>query len=414
MSGDAYMGERAQILKDAQLLGAPQDIEMGASPGSVKTTSGLMLLSEEASQKRGPRERGLVMMYEGAFEHILELNYAFRKEEQSYEIMNESGVYERKAYTGGDLLGTIKVKMAARPGYDETLYNKEATTEAIQMGLYKLDTPAAVDRALDNMRLPKDVNGRQTLQISRAEMAWSDFMRSRAIPVIDPTMHDPAAWYSILAQRWMSDDGWAIQRKAAWSDLLPSLANWETKKVEMEMQDTAQKSMYGSLPPEMWGQQFEQATAARQQAVQVIKSMQSMQPPPMPPGMPPEAPPPALPEPPQIPPPPIEGFLPEQLELRIYAIWRRLVPELGPGLLALEAAKGLKGTPIDSKMKALQELDALMKLRAVIEAFRLMLTGQATPAPPPGAAPPGAPMGAPPAAPTGPAPPSPGGPNGPA
>lgn len=409
MTGNAYMTERQQIMEDAKLLGSPQDIEMGSSPGSVKTTSGLMLLSEEASQKRGPRERGLVGMYESAFEHILELNYAFRKEEQAYEILNESGVYERKSYTGTDLLGTIKVKMSARPGYDETLYNKEATTEAIQMGLYKLDTPAAVDRALDNMRLPKDVNEKQTLQISRAEMAWSDFMRSRRIPVIDPTMHDPLAWYSILTQRWLSDEAYALQREAKWDELLPAMANWEQRKLEIEAEDALQKQIYGNVPPEQWAAKYAEGQALREQAMAAMQAVQSIQPPPPTPGMPPLEPPPQMAPPPEIPPPPLQGFLPEQLELRIYAIWRRMIPELTAGLLAIEAAQGLKA-PIDSKTKALKTLDDLLKLRAVIEAFRLMMTGAAMPPPPPGAPTMGAPPPGP--APAGPpaGPPPPGAP----
>jgi hypothetical protein len=350
--------------------------------------------------KRGPRERGLISMYESAFEHILELNYAFRKEEQDYEIMNESGVYERKSYTGTDLLGTIKVKMSARPGYDETLYNKEATTEAIQMGLYQLDSPAAIDRALDNMKLPKDVNERQTLQIARAEMAWSDFMRIRKIPVIDPTIHDPAAWYSILGKRWLSDEAFALQREGKWEEFLPAIANWEIRKLEIEAQDAQQKQIYGNVPPEMWGEKYAEGQAIRQQAMKAMKAMQDLQPPPTPPGMPAPPPPPQLPPPPEIPPPPLEGFLPEQLELRIYAIWRRMVPELSAAFLAVQSAEGLKA-PMDSKQKAVKTLDDLMKLRAVIEAYRLMLQGAGQPPPPgaPGMPPPGAPPGAPPAGP---------------
>ncbi len=400
LTGTTYSTERQQVMTDAQLIGAAQDIEMGQAPGSVKTTSGLMLLSEEASQKRGPRERSLVQLYESAFEHILELNYAFRKEDATYEIRTEGGIYEQKSYTGSDLVGSIRVKMAARAGYDETLYNKEATAEAINMGLYRMDTPAAIDRALENMKLPKDVNQKQTLQIQRAEMAWSDFIRGQKVPVIDPTIFDASAWYSILSQRWMTDECYALQQKAHWDAVLPALANWEQRKAEMEALDAQQKAAYGNVPQDQWQAKYKQGQELRQQAVDAMKQVQESQQKlsteagaDTAAALAPQAP---MPEPPQVPPPPLEGFLPEQLELRIYTVWMRMLPQLAAGLVAVKAGQALKA-PLDETQEAVLALNDLLRMRAVVEAFRLMMIPAPMMAPPPGAAgPPAGPPGAPP------------------
>lgn len=400
LTGSVYAQERQDILRDMQALGAPQDIEMGQSPGGVKTTSGLMLLSEEASQKRAPRERAMIRLYESTFQHFLQLNWAFRKEDAEYEVHRDSGIYELQSYTGSDLLETIKVKLAARTNYDQTLYNKEAAAEALQLGLYKLDSPAAVDRILDLMRLPKDVNENQTFQIQRAEMAWSNFMDVRAVPAIDPTIHDPLTWYSVLGKRWLSDEAYTLQEEAGWQALIPRLVTWPQRMAMMEAAEAPAKAIYGNVPQEQWpaiqqqGEAMVQAAMdAYQQAVQSYQQAQANAPPGVPPPPPPE--PPAI---QQFPEPPPQGFLPDAIEQKIYTVWRRMLPDLEPALQAVAVAKKLADV-VDEAPEAqkIVELEALMRMRAVIEGFRLMASGPAGPAPAPGTAggptPPGAPGG---------------------
>lgn len=388
LTGSSYHAERQQAFADAQLIGAAQDIEMGKAPGSVKTTSGLMLLSEEASQKRGPRERALVAMYESAFEHILQLNQAFRQEDQDYEVRSESGIFERKSYTGEDLCPGIKVKMNARASYDEVLYNKEATAEAIQMGLYKLDNAASVDRALENMRLPKNINQKNSRQITLAEMAWGDFLKTRKIPVIDPTIHDTAAWFAVLSTDWLEDEGYALQQSCDWDSVLLELANWPTKLQEEQAKDQMQKAVYGKLNPNEWaakyaeGQQLrQQVLAAQEKTKQAHQDLISKLPPGEPaPPMDPQAPVPEIPE------PPLDGFLPEDLGRRIYAVWRRMLPEFKAAMLALESAKANKA-PISGDLEKAQTIDDLLQMKAVIEECRILSEASAAPPPAPGVAP---------------------------
>jgi hypothetical protein len=403
LTGASYHAERQQCFTDAQLIGAAQDIEMGRSPGSVKTTSGLMLLSEESATKRGPRERSLVGMYSSAFEHVLELNHAFRQEDQPYEVMSETGIQERKSYSSEDLVAGIKVQMKARAGYDEMLYNKEATGEAIGMGLYDLNDPAAVDRVLDNMRLPKDINQRATRQIVLAEMAWSNFMRGRRIPVVDATVHAPRAWHSVLTNRWLSDEAYALQQKAKWDAVVLSLANWEVRMAQEEATDAQQKAIYGAVPPAQWAQKYAEGQRLRQDAVAAqeatAEAAQDLQKK-LPPGAPgaPEAT--AAPAPlPQVPPPPMDGFLPEDLGRRIYAVWRRMLPDLNPAYAALSMAKS-NDAPLTASLRAVELIDQLLQMKAVIEQCRVLAAAlpPAAPGPLPGQpTPPGQPPAGPPA-----------------
>lgn len=408
LSGSAYAQEREQIQRDMQALGFPQDIEMGKPAGSVKTTSGLMLLSEEAAQKRAPRERSMINMYQSAFEHLLQLNWAFRREDATYEVQREAGIFERESYTGTDLLGDIRVKMAARINYDQTLYNKEAAAEALQMGLYRLDSPAAVDRVLDIMKLPKDVNENQTLQITRAEMAWSNFMKRLEVPAVDTTLHQAASWYDVLGKRWLTDEAYTMQVRAGWQGLIPRLVTWQQRLSEIEAEEAPAKALYQRYPEEMWPQIYNMGQAAVQQAMMAYQqAMVSHQeivaqtPPEMPP--PPPPPQPAMTE---FPKPPENGFLPDPLEQKIYTVWRRMLPDLEPAFAsAMQAAELGDMVEEVEGAKTILELEALMRMRAVIEAYRMLASqpplGMAPAAPPPPGG--GAPTGGPgPAAPAGP------------
>jgi hypothetical protein len=403
ITGNVYGSERTDILNDMQLVGAPQDIEIGQAPGSVKTTSGLMLLSEEASQKRAPRERALTEMYESAFQHILQMTWAFRKEDATYEVKSEGGVYEEKSFTGTDLLGDMRVKMEAEAGYDQTLYNKEAAGEALQMGLYKLDSPAAIDRILDLMKLPKDVNENQTIQVERAEMAWSDFMRLQKVHIPDYSIEDPMTWYAVLGKRWFSDECYILQEKAGWRDVLPSLANWEQKMAEMEAQEAPIKAIYGAQDPATWEQIYQAGSDLVQKSMDAhMKAQQSWQElsvsaqergemPPPPPEPPPMQ---------EFPKPPVQPFLPEALNEKIAAVWMRLNPSIKQGLLGARAAMAVEA--MQPSQEQFVVLDLLVRMRAVIESYRLqqqqaaMASAMGAPAPPggPGGAPPGG--GAPP------------------
>jgi hypothetical protein len=388
LTGSVYSEERASILRDMQALGAPQDIEMGQSTGSVKTTSGLMLLSEEASRKRAPRERSMLALYKSVFEHFLQMTWAFRKEDASYEVQGEGKVYEQESYKGTDLLGDIRVEMAARVGYDQTLYNKEATAEALTLGLYKLTDPAAVDKCLDLMKLPKDVNENQTLQIERAEQAWSKFMKEREVPNVDPTLYDALTWYAVLGKRWHTDDAYLLQRRCGWNKMLPALVTWEEKLQETLAQEAISKPIYGKLPPDQWQQAFQQGSQLVAQAMQTYEqamaSFQQASALVPPGGMAPQ--PPAAPAMTQFPQPPPQGFLPDALEQKVYTIFRRMVPDFDQALVAANRALELSEIvkPSEQAMQAM-ELDAVLKMRAVIEALRLMATGQIATA---GAAPP--------------------------
>lgn len=387
ITGNPYFQERNQILEDAQKVGFPQDIEVGMAPGSVKTTSGLMLISEEASQKRAPRERSLAGMFEGGFSHLLQMNWGFRKEDEAYEVLTESGTYEYQSFTGTDLIPDIRVKVNARAGYDQTLYNKEAAGEALDRGLYRADSPDAIDKILDQMKLPKDVNESSGIQVRRCEMAWSDFMRLNKIPDPDYTAWEFPTWHSIFLKRWMSDDSRIRQKEVGFDGVWTELVTWEEKLATFQQMEM-EAAPYKDVPEDQWQRVFEEgqdmvamAKAAYQKAVQSFTSTNasgaeandgmasgSIQPPPPPPME-------------QFPPPPQIPFLPDALHLKIYEVWMRMMPQHKVGQ---EAAETTEKMDIPGRgAKAQLELDLLLRMRAVIEACRMLAMPPPMPMGPP-------------------------------
>jgi hypothetical protein len=381
MTGNPYMAERQQILVDAQLIGTPQDVELGRG-GGIKTTSGLMLAQEQASERRRPQERGLVGLYEGTFQHVLDMQKTFRKHPGSYQVTSDAGLHEVKTWESAKLVGTIKVRMKAAAGYEQAIYEKEATAEAVQMGLYKLTSPVEVHQALKLMRLPESVNEDQQIQIKRAEMAWSDFLNEQQVPLIDESLYDPTIWFPIFQKRWLADDCLILQRSVKFEDFLARLAGWQDVLAQAEAQDAVLRQLYGNVPPEQWGAVHQQATQLYESAVaqaQQTGLLPAQGPPP--PGTP-------LSQPP--PPPPERGFLPRARELRIYTVWQQMLgPLLQDAKMAAEVSERV-GVEINEEAGQVVVLDVLLRMRAVIEAFRMMLMLMTAPpaVPAPGAPPP--------------------------
>lgn len=382
MTGNSYFTERNSVLNDAQLVGAPQDIEIGKAPKGLKTTSGLMVLGEEAAQDRAPRERQLIEMYESLWQHFLELQWVFRKDDAEYRVLNVQGKREVKSFKDTDLLGGIEVSIEKRADFDSKLYQKEATAEALEARLYRLDSQAAIDKVLTLMGLPKDVNEDSSLQVDRAEDAWGAFLETGSVPVLDSGLVDPWIWFQILGKRWFSDEAQELQRSVNWPEVTRALAGWEERMAKMQGEDDRLRPVYGNVPPERWAETYEQGKALSEQAQQAMASAAEAA------GQP-------APQTQEFPAPPQRPFLPRLLQDKVYAVWAGL---LSTALEALQNIRPMDGLQpeILQKHDTAQRLDNLLKMRAAIEACRMTdlerkkaMAGGGAPAPAPGGGAPG-------------------------
>lgn len=357
LSGQEYSQERANCFTDAQMVGSAQDIEMGRGSGGVKTTSGLMLLSEEAAQKRGPRERGLAGMYETLWQQHLDMTWALQRNKGEIEVLAAESVYQLKSYRGEDLLGSIRVKLDARAGYDNTLYNKEAAGEAMQLGLVNVGDPVVKEKLMEIMRLPSDLNEDQNNQVKRAESAWSEFRKDRKIVVYDESLFAPDIWFGVLSKRWMQDETAMLTESVGFPQILERLVGWQQVMQTMDLQDQQQRMLYEAFPPEQWPQIYEQTAAVDKAAwTATAEAMQSA-------GQP-------APQEPATQPPPVDGFLPKSLPRRIYTVWKRMLP-------ALQAVEALTKAAAEADIETpgledAKTVDLLLQMRAVIEAAKML------------------------------------------
>lgn len=356
ITGNGYMPERDSIMADMQKCGFPPDVSLGITSGlNDLNTSALMLVSEESAVKRGPRERGLIAMFESAWTHDLEMTWAFRKEEAKFEVLNEAGRAERKSFTGADILGQCQVTVSKTAGYDQSIYRKEAAKEAIEAGALVLDSPLKRMKYLELSNLPADMNEEEQIQVKQAESAISTFLSKgdKGIPALDPSIQDHFIRYQVFGKRWQGDEITEQRDACAFDEtVLPAIYGWEQKLAQADAEEAASRPIYGLQPPEMWKQ-----IQAQGQALLAAKVKANT---PLPqPGMPPPLPMPAQ----TFPAPPAQGFLPEALDRRILALWLRL---LGPVLT-------MPATPAEATLPSAQpkkQLMTLLRLRSVLEAHK--------------------------------------------
>jgi hypothetical protein len=352
LTGNGYMTEREAIMTDAQRIGAPQDVEIGMGDLNNLNTSALMLTSEESAVKRGPRERALIAMFESAWTHDLEMTWAFRKEDAEFEVLSEAGTAERQSFTGADILGQCQVTIKKSAGYDQSIYRKEGIKEAIAANALVLDTPVKRHKFLEDSNLSTDIIEDEAIQIKRAQGAFSSFIKKGIVPALDPSIQEHSVRYDIYGKGWEGDEC-VEMRDACQFDavVLPPIYGWELKLRTEDAKEAVTRPIYGNQPPEAWQGIYDEGR-------KLLAEKAKFDIPPQDPRMPQAPPPPAA----TFPPPPTQPFLPEALDRRIYAFWARL---LGPVMQP-------QGDPRLPSGEGQQKLTLLLKMRAVLEAHRML------------------------------------------
>lgn len=370
MTGNVYEQQRRAAIQDLSWVFGPVSVERGiVTPHDPKTTSGLALIRNEAAKEREPAEAAFSQMCEIAWGHQLELTYAFVTEEDTYAVKTASGRRELRAFAGADIMDHVDVEIEMQDEDEPATELRDGTAQAIQLGLYDTGDPDARDKALENMRLPRNVNERYVIQQRNAEAAWRAFVTKWEIPAIDYALHDPQTWFSVLGRRWIDDDGREIQIAARWDALLPRLAGWRENLALESDRDARQRAAYGAVPPEDWAARYAElrdaygrarSDAAAAAAAAVGAGAPSPQPD-------------AIPEPPP-PPDPAVGFLPMALDLRIALVLRRM---LGlPTDIPHPTARGLTEEGLRVGM-----VNELIRMYAVILAYGELRRVPQAPAP---------------------------------
>jgi len=285
----------------------------------------------------------------------MELTWVFRKEEGEFERESGAGQFERQTYRGIDLRGQVKVRVKRVPGMDSAILVKEGTAEALQMKLYRADGQPAINKLLENMNLPTNVNEEQAIQVRRAEQAWIHFSKTKEVESIDPSIDDHQIWWQILGKRWQGEENLQGLKALGWSDkILPSIAGWEIRLQRAEEMDLMQRAIYEGIPPDQWEAKYLEGEALQKAMVAAQNEQAKLA------GMPPQPPPPPLPRPPE------DGqFLPDATELKIYMLWQADL--MGKALTEEEQQEtGQAGGLVT------EELVPYLRMKARMEAHKLL------------------------------------------
>lgn len=374
--------ERDRCLQDFQTILGPQEIEVGDVPKGLKTTSGLVLLGENANRKRGPRERAMATVYEEQWATHLQHLYALRTEPQPFEVDVFEGFSRREMhyFKGTDLLGQTQVKVSKEAAVDKGIYQREAAVEAQQDGLYLITDAASRKRLLELRGLPTDVNEDQNLQVQGAEQQWVDYKDQGLVPVIDVDIDDFGIHYRRLATLLLTDEGKELEAAVGWMDpeVIKKLAGWERILDEQEMKDTAARMVYGNeaaLDPMLAQQKFAEANAQFSQASAAYadqsKGAQVAAAPGLAPAMPP----------PQAPPPLF--FLPDAMEDKVYLVWLKLLAAIMAPTPIINQETGAQeidpttGQPLNAPVsEEIQTFDTHLRFRSVVAGYKRLAAQQ--------------------------------------
>lgn len=339
ITGNAYMAEHDRCIAAIEAVLGPKPTEAGINQPGVKSGDQAELLAEEARQKRVPQEQELNRLHEELWTAHMEQTYAFRTEETEFGVEANADQQERKAYRGTDLLGQVNIKVEATGKMQRSLAQASKTMKAIEMGLVDVMTDeVAKQKALELLDLPP-LNEEKSIQVKRAEQAWSEFTREKRIPVIDPAIQDTWIWFMALGKRWQGDDALRMQRTAGWDEVVKALSGWQEKLAEAETYDMQAKATYGGFPPEQWaGIQKQQTDLAMKEGAMMAGAR------------------------PPVNPPPDGQFLPANLADRLLLLWERMAPQLFAPTVTMNAT---------SLNEANETREALIKFYAVIQQCRL-------------------------------------------
>lgn len=381
---DVYL-ERDRVQNDLRRHLGPSDVKSGMAPKNIGTTSGLQVLLEQDEVSRSLREDEFVGSSEKAWQHLLQLEWVLRIDEDVYRVLGPDNAWKYEQYTGLALRGQTEVKIERAPFVGKSVVRREAAREALADQLVAPDSPISRRRLLDayglsDLDLP--VNEEETNQIDQAERQWVDFVDKGIIRVQD-SIDDPMIRWKVLGTVLLKEEGQRITEEAGWDEIARAIAGWEQELQQnaiLEQQTIAfyggklegpdAKKAYGEAMV-AWDQKMD-IFQQQQQTHQALSAEAGMAGAALPPPMPPPK-----------PPPPI--FLPSLLQDRVLVIWMGMLQKKG---IQLEPQPDpSKPLPLEPPKRTRM---SYVKFRALVEAYRLSSAGPML-APPPNLAGAGAP-----------------------
>lgn len=350
ITGDAYMERRDRLVEAIKAKIGPKPIEEGYNEKNVRTVRGMQIISSQAAKSRGPSQRSLEHAWNDLFGHRLHAVWALTQTgdlAEEYETRTASGRRRLQEFKDQQMLGpNAVVEVEKATATDESVFETEAANSWVGSGFInpQAATPTQKRTIAKMMGVPESLGEEENTQMDRAEDSWREFIANGTIPVIDESLENAALRYAVLSNRWIGNDGMALQREIGWVKILRAIAPWREQLQSMEQREQA-LTPYRMLPPEQW-------EGARAKVVAIAAEQAALA------GMPPPQQPPPAPPPDAVLPPP----LPPLPQDRIYMAARELA---APVLDATAPEVADPNAPAPA-----QKADQALKFWAVIQSYK--------------------------------------------
>lgn len=359
--------------KDIKEEVGPQEIDYGAAPKNITTTSGLQILGENSQTRRDPREVEYFNSLQRMWSHLLNIEWCKRTDEAMYEVAGPNNTWAVKKYSQLSLCGLTKVKAEKQAFAEKSIVARESIREAQVDGLIDISSPVIRKKILESRGLPSDLNEDSNLQIDCAEQTWTDFIDEGVVNPIDQTLENSAIRWHVFGLHLQMDEGTDLMKACRWPEVLRAIAGWEDDLASMLMIEADQLALYGqrfSSQEEAAPAYAQKVAQYQEQKLQYNQTSNAGAAIAAKGGMPP----PSTVAAPMPPPEPV--ILPVMMQDKIFSVWMSKI-QPNPDLAAF-----LQETvPFNEKEVAVV---GFLQFRAMVEAHRQLAL-----APPPGPTPPG-------------------------
>lgn len=231
--------------KDIKEEVGPQEIDYGAAPKNITTTSGLQILGENSQTRRNPREDEYYGSLERMWSHIQQIEWVHRSEPAMYEVAGPNNTWAVKQYSRLSLCGLTKIKAEKSAFAEKSIVRREAMREAKVDGLLDITSPIVRRKMLEGYGLQADLNEDSTLQMDRAEQIWVDFIDKGVVPTIDETLDNHTIRWMIYGIHLQMNEGSDLMKACRWDETLRVIAGWEDDVMGMLGVELEQAAIYG-------------------------------------------------------------------------------------------------------------------------------------------------------------------------
>jgi hypothetical protein len=223
----------------AQRVSGQVEVEQGQVPPGVSAATAIAYLKTESGEKRRPRIKRLRQGMVRTWQHGLELMAGLYIEPREYSYEDDSAE-ERWAFIHGEVIASSnpKVDIYPTPDYDQRDAERESIRDMVTLGILDPKQTPQINRKIVHALEPSlEFFVDDDLQEDQAQREWRDFKEYGKVPVIDPSLDDPATHFSEHGRACFGAWFRGEEAKAGWDEILTFIgADWDRSLTALAFQ----------------------------------------------------------------------------------------------------------------------------------------------------------------------------------